>query len=160
MSDRFDRMKRLGVTLILCLGVFLCGCQSDDPESRKKIMLLKAEEKSGFENGGLKGCSLDFSTGESFVLIKEACCASLGLISMNVWLNKSHPEVINSAITGIVLFDNWEQCDTNVSRDGSRIHFTISGVWTFKLGVGAFRYLVSFRGCYDLETNESDLDIL
>lgn len=112
----------------------------------------------------LKTRSSESGTGINFVLIQEPLSTALGLISMNVWLNTQIPEVINSAITGITLFDSWKQEAADASRSGDRINFTVSGVWSFKIfvdGIGEFyTYPGTFGGHYDIRTNEGDLYIL
>lgn len=98
------------------------------------------------------------------VQISESLLVSLGLIIMNVWLDISIPEVVDSEITGVTVFDRWEPKSSDAYKSGEYIYFTIYGVWYWKLLIDGvtdvYSFTVSFSGNYNRLTGEGDLMIL
>lgn len=84
--------------------------------------------------------------------------------TMNVWLDVTTPAVVDSELTGVTLFDSWEQKASRANKNGNMIEFSASGVWYYKLfvnGIGDFySYTGSFSGTYNVTTGVGDLNIL
>ena len=89
---------------------------------------------------------------------------SLATLRMNVWLDISIPSVVTSALSGLTVFDRWEQKSADASKNGNIIDFNVYGVWQYKLfvdGIGDFySYTASFSGSYDTVTGKGDLKVL
>lgn len=98
------------------------------------------------------------------VLVSEMLFVSLATLRMNVWLDISIPSVVTSELSGLTVFDRWEQKSADASKNGSIINFNVYGVWYYKLfvdGIGDFySYTASFSGSYNTVTGKGDLNVL
>lgn len=98
------------------------------------------------------------------VLISEMLLVSLATLRMNVWLDCSVPSVTDSKLTGLTVFDRWEQTAADASKNDHTISFTVHGIWYYKIfvdGIGDFfSYAASFSGSYNKRTREGDLRVL
>lgn len=127
-----------------------------EPQEGEKF-LLKMDYEDYLEEVPLKSRTTET------VHINEFLTSSLGLIQMNVWLDITIPKVIDSSITGVTLFDRWEQKSADAHKDGEYIYFTIHGIWYWKLIIDGitdiYSYSASFGGSYNRLTKVGDLYI-
>lgn len=107
---------------------------------------------------------LRIKTRSETVLVSEMLFVSLATLRMNVWLDISIPSVVTSELTGLTVFDRWEQKSADASKNGDIINFSVFGVWYYKIvidGIGDFfSYDASFSGSFNTKTGEGDLYVL